>query len=52
VIEDSLAGIVAASRAGAVTVLVPSTAQIDPLAIELCDLMVSDLEQLTSMIHA
>jgi HAD superfamily hydrolase (TIGR01549 family) len=52
VIEDSLAGIVAASRAGAVTVLVPSTAQIDPLAIELCDLMVRDLEQLTSMIHA
>jgi len=52
VIEDSLAGIVAASRAGAVTVLVPSTAQIDPLAIELCDLMVSDLEQLTNMIRA
>lgn len=52
VIEDSLAGIVAASRAGAVTVLVPSTAQIDPLAIELCDLMVSDLEQLTNRIRA
>jgi HAD superfamily hydrolase (TIGR01509 family) len=52
VIEDSLAGIVAASRAGAVTVLVPSTTQIDPQAIELCDLMVSDLEQLTNMIRA
>ncbi|MGZ5526758.1 MAG: HAD-IA family hydrolase [Methylomonas sp.] len=52
VIEDSFAGIVAASRAGAVTVLVPSTTQIDPLAIELCDLMVSDLEQLTNMIRA
>jgi predicted nucleotidyltransferase/beta-phosphoglucomutase-like phosphatase (HAD superfamily) len=52
VIEDSFAGIVAASRAGAVTVLVPSTTQIDPQAIELCDLMVSDLEQLANMIRA
>jgi predicted nucleotidyltransferase/beta-phosphoglucomutase-like phosphatase (HAD superfamily) len=52
VIEDSFAGIVAASRAGAVTVLVPSTAQIDPQAIELCDLMVNDLEQLANMIRA
>jgi HAD superfamily hydrolase (TIGR01509 family) len=52
VIEDSFAGIVAASRAGAVTVLVPSTTQIDPQAIELCDLMVGDLEQLTHMIRA
>ena len=52
VIEDSHAGIVAASRAGAVSVFVPSTAQVDPLTIELCDLMVSDLAQLTNVIRA
>lgn len=48
VIEDSHAGIVAASRAGAVSVFIPSIAQVDPLTIELCDLMVSDLAQLTN----
>lgn len=47
VLEDSHAGIVAASRAGAVSVFIPSIAQVDPLTVELCDLMVSDLAQLT-----
>jgi len=47
VLEDSHAGIVAASRAGAVSVFIPSVARVDPLTVELCDLMVSDLAQLT-----
>jgi len=46
VLEDSHAGIAAASRAGAVSVFIPSIAQADPLTVELCDLMVSDLAQL------
>ncbi len=48
VLEDSHAGIVAASRAGAASVFIPSTVQVDPLTIELCDLMVSDLAQLAN----
>lgn len=52
VVEDSHAGIVAASRAGAVSVFIPSTAQVDLQTIELCDLMVSDLAQLTDVIRA
>jgi HAD superfamily hydrolase (TIGR01509 family) len=51
VIEDSHAGIVAASRAGAVSVFIPSTPQVDPLTVELCDLMVSDLAQLTNALN-
>jgi beta-phosphoglucomutase len=43
VLEDSLAGIVAASRAGAFSVFVPSTEPVDPLAIELCNMMMIDL---------
>lgn len=49
VIEDSHAGIVAASRAGAVSVFIPSTAQVDPLTVDLCDLMVRDLSQLADV---
>ncbi|MGZ4976758.1 MAG: HAD family hydrolase [Methylobacter sp.] len=52
VLEDSHAGIVAASRAGAVSVLIPSTANVDPLAVKLCDLMLSDLAQLADIIGA
>ncbi len=52
VIEDSHAGIVAASRAGAVSVFIPSVAPVDPLTVELCDLMVSDLAQLAEAIRA
>jgi HAD superfamily hydrolase (TIGR01509 family) len=43
VIEDSHAGIVAASRAGAFSVFVPSIFPVDPLTVELCDLKISDL---------
>jgi beta-phosphoglucomutase-like phosphatase (HAD superfamily) len=46
VIEDSHAGIVAASKAGAVSVFIPSISRIDPLTLKLCDLMVDDLMQL------
>ena len=52
VLEDSHAGILAASRAGAVSVFIPSIAQIDPLTVDLCDLMVSDLAQLADIIRA
>lgn len=52
VLEDSHTGIVAASRAGAVSVFIPSIAQVDPLTVELCDLMVSDLAQLMDVIRA
>ena len=46
VLEDSHAGIVAASRAGAFSVLVPSTEPVDPLTVALCNLMVADLARL------
>ncbi len=52
VLEDSAAGIVAASRAGAASVLIPSTAQADPLTVELCALMADDLAQLADTISA
>lgn len=44
VLEDSHAGILAASRAGAFSVYVPSTEPADPLALVLCDMMIVDLE--------
>lgn len=50
VLEDSYAGILAASRAGAVSVFIPSTVQVDPLTVKLCDLMVGDLAQLTNVL--
>ena len=43
VLEDSHAGILAASRAGAFSVFVPSTASVDPLTVELADMMMIDL---------
>jgi beta-phosphoglucomutase len=43
VLEDSYAGIEAASRAGAFSVFVPSTEPVNPMAVELCDLMRIDL---------
>jgi len=46
VLEDSHAGILAASRAGAFSVFVPSIEEsVDPLAVELCDMMMIDLAQ-------
>jgi len=52
VLEDSHAGIVAASRAGAFSVFIPSILPADPLTVELCDLMMNDLAQLTAAIRA
>jgi len=43
VLEDSYAGIEAASRAGAFSVLIPSTEPVDPMALALCDVMMIDL---------
>jgi len=43
VLEDSHSGIVAASSAGAFSVFVPSTGSVDPLTVELCDVMMIDL---------
>jgi beta-phosphoglucomutase len=43
VLEDSYAGIEAASRAGAFSVFVPSTEPADSLALVLCDMMMIDL---------
>ncbi|MFZ2312788.1 MAG: HAD family phosphatase [Methylobacter sp.] len=51
-IEDSHAGFEAASRAGALSVFIPSILPVDPLTIELCDLMMNDLAQLTAAIRA
>jgi beta-phosphoglucomutase len=42
-LEDSHAGIVAASRAGAFSVFVPSAEPVDRLTVELCDMMKVDL---------
>lgn len=44
VLEDSHTGILAASRAGAFSVFVPSVLPVDPLTLSLCDMMISDLE--------
>lgn len=52
VIEDSHAGIEAASKAGAFSVFIPSTSVVNPLTVELCDLMMNDLAQLTAAIRA
>ncbi|MFA6052052.1 MAG: HAD family phosphatase [Methylobacter sp.] len=51
-IEDSHAGIEAASKAGAFSVFIPSILPADPLTVELCDLMMDDLAQLTDAIGA
>lgn len=52
VLEDSDAGILAASRAGAISVFIPSGTQIDPSTVQLCDLMVSNLAELADIIGA
>jgi beta-phosphoglucomutase-like phosphatase (HAD superfamily) len=50
VLEDSHAGIVAASKAGTVSVFIPSITRIDPLTLKLCDLMVDELMQLADIL--
>lgn len=52
VVEDSHAGILAASKAGAVSAFIPSIAPVNPLTVELCDFMVGDLAQLAAVIRA
>jgi beta-phosphoglucomutase len=50
VVEDSHAGIEAASRAGAFSVLIPSVLPADPRTVELCDVMMDNLAQLADVI--
>ncbi|MDO9105986.1 MAG: HAD family phosphatase [Methylovulum sp.] len=50
VLEDSYTGIVAAHRAGAFPVYVPSVRPADPAAIALCSMMADDLRQLLAII--
>jgi beta-phosphoglucomutase-like phosphatase (HAD superfamily) len=51
VLEDSHAGIEAASRAGAFSMLVPSSGFIDPLTIDLCDVIMTDLSQVLAYLE-
>jgi beta-phosphoglucomutase-like phosphatase (HAD superfamily) len=51
VLEDSHAGIEAASRAGAVPVLIPSVLPVNALTAALCDWIVSDLAELLAAIQ-
>ncbi len=50
VLEDSHAGILAASRAGAKSVFIPSCLPVDPSTVQLCDWMLSDLTQVLACI--
>jgi beta-phosphoglucomutase len=52
VIEDSHAGIEAASRAGAFSVFIPSLCPVNQLTVDLCDLLMNDLAQLADAIRA
>jgi beta-phosphoglucomutase len=52
IIEDSHAGIEAASRAGAFSVLIPSVLPVNPLTADLCDLVMNDLAQLADAMRA
>lgn len=52
VLEDSDVGILAASKAGAHSVFIPSIAPVDPSTIALCDFVMEDLVRLTNAIRA
>ncbi len=52
VLEDSHAGIVAATKAGAYAVFVPSSTTIDPLTLELCAVMMPDLLHVLESLRA
>lgn len=52
VLEDSHAGIIAATRAGAFSIFIPSTQPIDPLTLEYCDVMMPDLSYLLESFRA
>jgi haloacid dehalogenase superfamily, subfamily IA, variant 3 with third motif having DD or ED len=52
VLEDSHAGIVAATQAGAFSVFIPSMLPIDPLTLALCDVMLPDLRAVRESFRA
>ncbi len=52
VLEDSLTGIIAAHRAGAFSVLVPSVYPVDAQAAALCGIMRPDLHAVLATVHA
>jgi HAD superfamily hydrolase (TIGR01549 family) len=52
ILEDSHTGILAASRTGAFSVLVPSVWPADPLTLSLCNVMMRDLECLLDHLRA
>ena len=52
ILEDSHTGILAASRAGAFSVWVPSVWPADPSTLSLCNVMMRDLECLLNQLHA
>ncbi len=52
VLEDSPAGIVAASKAGAIAVWVSSASPVDAETLALCDLMIPDLVQTLATLRA
>ena len=52
VLEDSHTGVLAASRAGAFSVLVPSILPVEPLTLSLCNVMMSDLECVLDTLRA
>lgn len=52
VLEDSYTGIIAAARAGAFPVYVPSVTPADPAAVTLCGMMADDLRQTLDILRA
>jgi len=52
VLEDSPAGVVAAAKAGAIVVCVPSATPVDPQTQALCDLVTPDLVQALAILSA
>lgn len=52
VLEDSFAGVLAAHRAGAITVLIPSLLPVDAQTLALADAVFADLAQLLSHLQA
>ncbi len=51
VLEDSHAGVMAASTAGATTIFIPSTPTINPISLERCTVMLANLEQVQELLH-
>jgi beta-phosphoglucomutase-like phosphatase (HAD superfamily) len=51
VLEDSHAGVIAARTAGATIIFIPSTPTINPISIELCTVMLTNLEQVQELLR-